>query len=262
MAIASELIRQEPVFGELFERVSELEILLPANISSAEKGSALANDDMALNPLRLTSSAQLALMVAIDHLRAVRVLLDAGIPAVSGFTLLRTAIESAATVVWLLAPTDPLQRATRQLRNLFTDNKDLGTTVTVIAGRKWVSTATEEALHGKAISLGVKVPLTRVSAAEILVDIQDDVLQRDGAGPSDTPIIVTWRFLSAAAHGRGHFFDLLLSSERNAQQGANESNSTKFWADPKLFAAVLGLAVTLTEIAGEIYAERADASAL
>ena len=260
MSQESELIRHEPAFRKLFERVAELEMLLSTQISAAEDGSDLASDDLSLDPLRLSSVAAASLMVAIDHLRAVRLVLDSGIPVTAGFTLLRSAVEAAATVVWLLAPPDPLQRATRVLRNQLTDTKDSNATVAVLSGRKGAGTGTEEMLRRKASLLGVNVPLTRVTSSEMFLDIQRVLVDREGAGATDTPVVATWRLLSAAAHGRGHFFDFLLSSEPNTEAVESGVKSTKVWAEPGQFAMILGLTITMTEIAQEIYAERADAS--
>ncbi|MFJ9448357.1 hypothetical protein ACIRRH_42095 [Kitasatospora sp. NPDC101235] len=93
-------------------------------------GSALVGDDAKTDPHRLSHSAVLALVVAIDHLRALtdlvrrevkdgeqQMLLHSHAP----FTLLRAALENAARAVWLLGPQQRLERVGRCLRMHYAD---------------------------------------------------------------------------------------------------------------------------------------------
>jgi hypothetical protein len=68
-----------------------------------------------------------ALVSAVDHLDALRALVaDAHVVhARAAFTLMRAAIENAATAVWLLGPSSRDERILRRLRLAWADSRDL-----------------------------------------------------------------------------------------------------------------------------------------
>lgn len=87
-----------------------------------EPGSILAGDDATLDPYQLSHAAWVALGTAVDHVHALRSLIAANIlHTFAPFTLLRAALENAATVVWLLAPSAHDQRVLRRLRLKWAD---------------------------------------------------------------------------------------------------------------------------------------------
>lgn len=81
-------------------------------------GSPLAADDAALNPYQLSHALALATGIALDHLEAFRALIqDAGrTQPWAPHTLLRAALENAATAVWLIGPDDAADRRYRRLK--------------------------------------------------------------------------------------------------------------------------------------------------
>lgn len=83
-----------------------------------EPGSSLAGDDAVLGSLQLSHAAWFAISIAADDLEAVRALMeDVGrTQPWAHHTLLRSALESAATAVWLLAPTQRNERVRRRLK--------------------------------------------------------------------------------------------------------------------------------------------------
>lgn len=89
-------------------------------------GSSLRKDDAVTDPYQLSHAVIGALVSAVDHLDAVRALVqDAGIlHARAPFTLLRAALENSATAVWLLAPTNRNERVLRRLRLQWADALD------------------------------------------------------------------------------------------------------------------------------------------
>jgi hypothetical protein len=89
-------------------------------------GSSLRKDDEVTDPYQLSHAAIGALVSAVDHLDAVRALVqDAGIlHARAPFTLLRAALENSATAVWLLAPANRNERVLRRLRLQWADALD------------------------------------------------------------------------------------------------------------------------------------------
>jgi hypothetical protein len=89
-------------------------------------GSSLRKDDEVTDPYQLSHAVIGALVSAVDHLDAVRALVqDAGIlHARAPFTLLRAALENSATAVWLLAPANRNERVLRRLRLQWADALD------------------------------------------------------------------------------------------------------------------------------------------
>jgi hypothetical protein len=109
----------EPADGWM-ARLEHLEPPLPA------AGSDLAADDQATHPRRVSHLAFAAISAAVDHFHASRTLISAGhvIHLNAQFTLLRAALENAATAVYLLAPDDRNTRLLRSLRVAWADVSD------------------------------------------------------------------------------------------------------------------------------------------
>ena len=104
----------EPMFDEV-ERWRERMVATPLEVQT---GSLLADDDAATGCFQTSHAALGALHTATDHLHSLRTLVrDAGwLHTYAPFTLCRTALECAATAVWLLAPEARQERIIRQPR--------------------------------------------------------------------------------------------------------------------------------------------------
>jgi len=89
-------------------------------------GSSLAKDDEVTAPYQISHAVAGAMVSAVDHLDAVRALVqDAQVlHARAPYTLLRAALENAATAVWLLAPANRNERVLRRLRLQWADVRD------------------------------------------------------------------------------------------------------------------------------------------
>jgi hypothetical protein len=118
-----------PDIGRLFAMIERwhAETTQPT-IPAAMGGSALAGDDAKLGNLQLSHLAWTAHVGAVDHLDAIRRL--AADPERLGgqapYTLVRSVLENAATVVWLLEPRARKQRLTRSLRVAWFDAWESG----------------------------------------------------------------------------------------------------------------------------------------
>ena len=86
-------------------------------------GTDLHTDDAALGDHALSHAAWSALSHAVDHLHALRTLLEvAGVShSFAPYTLLRAAIENSAMAVWLLTPDMSTERITRRLQQAADD---------------------------------------------------------------------------------------------------------------------------------------------
>ncbi|WP_206797873.1 hypothetical protein [Amycolatopsis sp. MtRt-6] len=85
--------------------------------------SPLAGDDRDTAPWQVSHAAQSYLLSAVEHLHTIRMLVGkAGVlhPR-STYTLMRSALENAATVLWMLEPSLRNERIVRRLRLRWTD---------------------------------------------------------------------------------------------------------------------------------------------
>ena len=175
-----------------------------AGIPGAEPGSALAGDDAGLRYLQLSHMAWQSHVTAVDHLRGVRVLMTSGQP-IDGHaphTLIRSALENAAAVCWLLAPTSRAERRSRSLRMAWTDAYESGRVQDLIgvvpAPPGEPANVRKDEIRQLAAELSLDVgavcrtmryrEVVRVAAAA--VDLDPDAVE------------VLWRALSGFAHGR------------------------------------------------------------
>lgn len=101
-----------------FAKVQKWFDRIQAQATPPAAGSDLADDDVVLAPVRVSITGFDGLSIAIDHLHALKTLItDAHvIHAQATFTLLRVAIENAATALWVLAPADADIRRFRTLK--------------------------------------------------------------------------------------------------------------------------------------------------
>jgi hypothetical protein len=103
LGFSAESLRElEVVFSAVAGWATRIKIAPPP----PEAGSMLAADDAALASFEVSHAVQGVLLSAVDHIDALRALVvDAKmVHSRAPFTLLRAALENAATAVWLLAP--------------------------------------------------------------------------------------------------------------------------------------------------------------
>ncbi len=109
--------------AEVFKRIEQLLATGERPPEPPEPASELRRDDDALRPYELSHTVSLSTGIAVDHLEALRALLvDAGrTQPWAPYSLLRGALENAATALWLIGPDDPTERRYRRLRLAWND---------------------------------------------------------------------------------------------------------------------------------------------
>lgn len=165
-----------------------------------QAGSALDADDRAANPYQVSHAARQALIAAVDHQHAVVALIrDAQtLHTWSPYTLLRGAIETAATAMWLLAPDNGQERLQRRLRLMAKDAAE-GDEAAREAGltprrpmserrRQLQDIARHNGLHP---TQSVKKPTST-----------GIVREAEAASGSRVHVLTAWRVGSGFAHGR------------------------------------------------------------
>jgi hypothetical protein len=116
----------QQVLTKVFRMVEIWRERIQADAQSPAAGSSLRKDDEVTDPYRLSQAVNMALLSAVDHFEALRVVVqEAGVmPARAVFTLLRAALENAAIAVWLLAHPNRDERVLRLLRLQWADVLD------------------------------------------------------------------------------------------------------------------------------------------
>lgn len=162
--------------------------------------SSLGADDRASNPYQVSHGVTAALVAATEHIDAVRaLLLDAQLLHPSApFTLIRAAIENAATAVWLLVGPSRPERVVRRLRQVLRDAMD-GNAAAVEFGLK--PGRPVETRKRELLSMARKV---RGDAAYKLrpSETTEIVRSAEAAVRSKVNVMTAWRACAGFSHGR------------------------------------------------------------
>jgi hypothetical protein len=226
-------------------------------------GSSLRGDDDAAHPYEISYAVHGALVSAVDHLDALRALVaDAHVVhARATFTLMRAAIENAATAVWLLGPSSRDERILRRLRLAWADSRDL---------EKAVLRAGQQPPLSKQ---GWKTKLETVAQARSMASAQIATITRDqptftsiveaagsDAGPEglDSDLaLVCWMVASGMAHAR---LWAALSSvlDRTDVPGASTpaTKVMRLSASDTALAAIAQVATSMTAAGWRLYDQR------
>ena len=112
-------------FAELNDRIDFLAGLGETTFFDVDEGSTLFVDDIALDPLGASALSVAEISASAAHLGSLRLLRAASDPSgASVFVLLRAALESAATAIWLLEPDDRDERLRRVLRRRWAESNE------------------------------------------------------------------------------------------------------------------------------------------
>lgn len=173
--------------------------------------SALAADDAASHPYRVSHGAWQALTVALDHVQCLRVSLleesDAEHASTrifmnAQYSLVRGALENAARAVWCIGPVESLERVTRRLQLVA---KEVGDDLRVreLTGAPITKTRGEQVarLSGLLVAAGVSEDGARTAFRQL--PSYKDIVR--GAGVltqyGGDALEVSWKACSGLAHG-------------------------------------------------------------
>lgn len=240
---------------QMFELVSRWRGRTQAVSPAPTIGSSLGKDDKVTDPYHLSHAVVGALVSAVDHLDAVRALVqDAGVVhARAPFTLLRAALENSATAVWLIAPASRDERVLRRLRLQWGDALDGEKACGLVAAEPPLSRAGWKAkLEGVARARGLSdeqvaaVTGRKATFSEIVKTAGDEARGSDLTGQN---ALFCWMAASGIAHAR---LWAVLSSvlDRAEVPGALENPvGLMLSASDKAVAAIAGV-TTLMAIEG------------
>ncbi|WP_034270636.1 hypothetical protein [Actinospica robiniae] len=110
---------------QLFPRIKAWRERTSAVSLRPAPGSQLAKDDQLVHPYQISHAATGALVSAVDHMDALRTLVEDAhvVHARAPLTLLRGSLENASVAVWLLAASNRKERIRRRLRWQWEDEK-------------------------------------------------------------------------------------------------------------------------------------------
>ena len=191
--------------AELDDRTAFLVGLRHTTFFDLDPSSTLAADDAALAPLSPADLARNTLLAATENLAGA----SASAPA---FALLRSALESAAVMIWLLESDDPAVRATRFLSESWGDIRDSDRLATALNGSHDSVTALErdwKAAHARAFGSDDPTARQLPVALASKVDAAAAVVADFTMVPNAAAIIRgSWQAFGAIARGHGRVFDL------------------------------------------------------
>lgn len=241
----------------------------------APEGSDLHDDDAALSPLWLSSYAAHTLAVAIDSLRAGRLIIEdpeeprrARLTVMGHYPPLRAALEGASTALWLLAPADPRVRQLRTLRAYFRDLQEdsafLAEAQKPRLGDSVEATMLKQRmLDGNAFS-GRRVAIEQVAARR---GYEKSAWKGEKLGVSivlseidpaiNAPLLSVmgvWRFLSGLSHPS--LTRSLMGSEIEHQPGGDNWYHIRHTADGGMTIMAFDLAMLVTDKALNALARR------
>jgi len=257
----------------LFNGIKEYEPLVEDRSRGidVERGSSLWADDAKTFPHNLSHGVQHALSVSIDHLQCLRSSIQQfdhnGNPSNvfhmnAQYSLARGAIENAGRALWLVDPSNRLERVTRRLRLAY---KELGDSHSVreLLGAPTARTLAERQGDLLRLLLAAGVPTDKAPKAlkqgAGYADILSDVGGRlpVGARPELGPVVCKgiWKACSALAHGDQVGAVNFLDREELEHDGSVALVS--FTASVPLLAQATYVTVRILERSFELFRKRA-----
>lgn len=169
-------------------------------------GSELAVDDEITDPRRLSHQVLASVRAAADHFHAASLLISAGrtVHANAQFTLLRAALENAATAVFVLGPDDRQSRVFRSLRVTWGDVVDQHNLLDNVGQSMRKSRADFKAeLQSVARRQGMpESEVAKIAARPLSYSTIVETAGIESFGKAGPVVLKTWMLNSGSAHGK------------------------------------------------------------
>jgi hypothetical protein len=220
-------------------------------------GSSLAGDDRAANPYQISHATRSALGSSVDHMHAVINLLGEAkaLHPMAPFTMLRSALESSATALWMLFPDARPERLTRRLRLAVVDARDRHQ-ARAGAGLAGGPTLDEQIREIQGICRrgngNVQIVAARDPSVTTILDHADQVLG------SHWHYLTAWRICSGIAHARPWAHLSFLVREEVAREMDPNVATLRITSDFSRLTWALGTTYELTRRTGALYRDRAN----
>lgn len=222
-----------------------------------KSGSSLAGDDRVADPYQVSHAVRAALGSSIDHMHAVVNLLGEAkaLHPMAPFTMLRSALESSATALWLLQPSNRSERLTRRLRLAAADTRDAD------QARRGAGLTSPQPLDEQLRQLqdicrrGSGDTQTIAASAPSATSILEHADQVLG---SHWDFLTAWRICSGIAHARQWAHLSFLIREEIARDIDPNVATLRITSDFGRLAWALGASLDLTRGGGALYQTRAN----
>jgi len=227
---------------------------------SPDPGSSLARDDLDADPFHLSHAATSSMAVAVDHLHCLlqSVVGGAGTANITIttrpwalYSLLRGAVENAATAVWLLAPSERPERLERRVRLQLQDAK-YADEINKLMDR------TPDHLQRALVALEPIAEKAKYVMPRNGGSVPPSEVVRDAGASFDlgaNGAMLTWRACSGIAHG-DNWALVSLPSHEILNDPAGDIVNTRVTLDVGQLAAWTSNAVRMIEEARRLYALR------
>jgi hypothetical protein len=169
-----------------------------------EPGSSLAGDAQRSPALQVAHAAWTAFTDSVDHLAALRTLLvetEAPLPVHAPFTLVRSAIENAATAVWLLAPQRRSERLRRRLKLAHHEVWESGQALKLLPA-EFAGDRSVQEIQADIRALAVQLGLDPDDVAGRFSYEKVIWTAGEATGVGGDRSVLVWRVGSGIAHGR------------------------------------------------------------
>lgn len=173
--------------------------------ASVQSGSSLAADDAKTQPFQMSHAAAMAMASAVDHIETVQTTVVSArrVHTWSTLTILQSALENAALVVWILSPLSRAERILRLLqfqRNNFKDRDDI---LGLVPGQPRTLQQDTDRLETIGRSSGLTPD--QLSRIKNMPKLSNIVSMADNAAPSfngNGMAKLGWQCCSGVAHAR------------------------------------------------------------
>lgn len=248
---------------QILERVDTLAQLSDEGYFDVESESSLGLDDQVLRPLRMSSSAQMGIVSALDHLRTVAIVVRAGsLPYVALFSLLRSAIETSSVAIYLLEMDSRVVRAQRLLAAEYQEIRDRENSQSSLGqppiDREAAEKLLQAALRGYPAAWSwVDVTKSRTSITTKVTAASAQVEGFKRAGRNATAIAGLWQLFSGVTHARSYAVQTVLDREEVGFDPETGVVDIHFTTGVRSLTGSLLITLDVVETAIHMYGKRA-----
>ena len=223
---------------------------------AVQPGSSLLGDDRASNPYQISHVVRSQLGVGLDHLLATVHLLDAGVlHPMAPFTLIRSALETTATGLWVLEPAARSERITRRMQLAAIDIND-GDQATEGAGLAETTPKAERIARVQELTRAARGRVEVVAARPVSTSAIMAVANEASGSVFDA--LLAWRVCSGLAHGRQWAHLRFLAREPVSASTSDGVTELRITSDSGRLVWALGAAVDLVDVVIGRYDQRAQ----
>jgi hypothetical protein len=221
-----------------------------------EDGSPLAGDAHKSASLQVAHAAWAGFAHSVDHLHALKALILHAqmLHIYAPMTLLRAAIENAASAVWLLDPAQRLERLRRRLKLAHHEASEAGQVAKLLPAQVMagVRTAQERMDEIRALAQQLCLDPSDVAGRFSYEKVVREAGEATQLGGDLTAFL--WRLTSGFAHGR--YWATLSTLKRQALPAKGNVLNVQLTNDLDLVLLVAQFAVVLTDRALRLYEQR------